>query len=229
MNAAPMTEPPPTQTKPLRDLMEEIAVYQDSSIPSERKTAEAALMQLQIDYGDLLWKLVHNLLGPEDEDTYGTLIRDRDEIFSLLIQRIWKYADSFDPKGADLEEVRKQFVGWAATTLRNIVSDIHRNLQAEQDQLEYLEEIWSQSFDGCEESERIHIVREVLEEMSPEDAEVLRWSAPLIPLDGSSMQPDPKERQAICDQLGVTPEGLRKRRSRALKKLKEELNSRFNQ
>lgn len=222
-----MTDPPPTQTRPLRDLMEEIAVYQDSTIPSERKVAELALRQLQIDYGGLLWALVHKLLGPEDEDTYGTLIRDRGEIFSSLIQRIWKYADSFDPKGSDPDEVRKQFVGWAATTLRNIVNDIHRALKTERDQLDYLEEIWTDSFDGCEESERVQMVREVLDEMAPEDAEVLRWSAPLIPFDGSSMQPDPDERDAICHQLGVTPEGLRQRRSRAFKKLEKALNLRL--
>lgn len=219
-----MTDPPPTQEKSLRDLMEEIAVYQDSEIAPERKIAELALQELLVTYGRLLWALVHDRVGDSEEEDWGTLNLDRDELYSQLLLRIWKYSASFDPKGDDPEGHRKQFVSWAGTILGNIVNDIIAAVMMDRDQLNYLEEIWTNAFAGEDEaSERIRQVKEVLEEMPPEDAEVLRWSAPLIPLDGSPMQPDPAEREAICQQLGVTPEGLRQRRSRALKKLKTAL------
>lgn len=228
MSFPKMTDPPPTQAKPICDLMVEIGVYQDSAIPSEVRIAELALQELLTQHGRLLWALIHDRLGPVDQDSLGSLNYDRDEIFNQLAHRIWKYSTSFEPKGSDPDELRKQFTGWAATMLRNLVIDIHRAIEMERDQIDYLEGIWEGFLsEETEESERVRIVREVLAEMSPEDAEVLRWSAPLIPLDGTSMQPDPLERDAICQQLGVTPEGLRQRRSRALKKLKAALELRF--
>lgn len=217
-----MPSPPPDT---VRDLMEKIAILKDSSNPVERADAEAAFMELLKNFQKLLWSLVHDSV--RSTSSRGTLHFEPEELYNQLIHKIWDNAHSFDPAGSDPASQRKQFTAWAAVILKNLMCDTFSVLEIEATNLTYLENIWGIL---CEEeptpSKRALMVSEILEEMDPADAEILRWSAIIQPLDGSQMRPDPEERDALCLKLGVTQESLRQRRRRALKKLEEELTSR---
>ncbi|MFN9409986.1 MAG: hypothetical protein ACK6AY_11765, partial [Akkermansiaceae bacterium] len=74
-----------------------------------------------------------------------------------------------------------------------------------------------------ESPEHPKIAAEILLEIDPDDAEILRWTAMAAPLDGSQMRTDPEEREEICRKLNVTPVSLRKKRERAIKAFKAEV------
>lgn len=205
--------------------MEEIAIFEDSPVPSEVTRAFEAFHELLAAQEKLLWKLVHRSINSRE----GTAYFEPAEIYTLLIGRIWKHADSFDPKGDDAEGRRKQFTQWAGSTLKNLLCDRATALRMEEDQLSSLAASWDEVFrESPEQSEKEKIVAEVLDEMDPDDAEILRWHAIVQPLDGSQMRPSAEDREALCRSLGVTPESLRQRRSRALKKLQAALRDRLD-
>ena len=211
-----------------RDLIVTIACLKDSKVPSERAKAEQAFKTLLDTHHRLLWHLVHDKMPPASK--YGNLHFDPGKIFNELILKIWNHADSFNPQGNSPETGLRQFLGWVGVISRNLLNDTFTALKLENENVNYLTtcfEEFDELFTTGTESESISMVREVLEEMDPDDADLLLWSVMSQPLDGSPMRPDSQERDEICLKLGVTPDSLRQRRKRALARFKEAMLERL--
>lgn len=215
--------PPPPGCPTALDLLTEIALLKDSTDSAEARQAEALFEQLLENYGNILRKLANK----QKPFSCSTIHLDPDDLYWRLAMKIWEKADQFNPSGGDFHALRKQFTGWAAMMLKHIVSDMMAQLKLEFTSTETLELGWDKSIETSPDStDRAQIIADILVEMDPDDAEILRWSAIYMPLDDTQMRPDRDERLAICRQLNVTEAGLRKRRSRALTALREEMQRR---
>lgn len=216
--------PPCTDDGPTAlDLLTEIALLKEAGSDADFDRAETLFVQLLSNY-ERYFRALAGTLMPFD----GSTVRfDTDDLYSELAIAIWTKAHQFNPRDTAPAAVRKQFFGWGAAILKNIVRDKLGPLQLFVTDTEATELGWDE-FEGRnpEPSKRAEILGEILEEMDPEDAEIIRWSGLSIPLDGTQMRTDPAERALLCRKLNVTPAGLRKRRERALKALKEEFERR---
>lgn len=220
----PTIKPPEPECPPTAlDLLTDIALLKGSRDPTENKLADQRFEQLLENYGSILRKLA-NLQKPFNGSTINL---DPDDLFWNLALKIYEKADQFNPTGGDFHAIRKQFTGWASRILKNIVIDLVAPLKLDFTSTETLELGWDEFIELIPEpSARAKILAEILEEMDPDDAEILRWSAMFLPLDGTQMRPDREERLAICHQLNVTEAGLRKKRERALNTLRDEMKRR---
>lgn len=217
--------PPPTTEGPTAlDLLTEIALLKESGNATDLKQAEKLFTQLLTAYERFFRGLAGKLM-PFDGSSFHF---DIDDLHSQLVVKIWKNADKFTPRDVAPAAIQKQFIGWTAKILKNILNEALSIFDLEITRAETLELGWEPfAGDHPEPSERAKIVAEILEDMDPDDAEILRWSAIAMPLDGSQMRPDPEERAALCRKLNVTEAGLRKRRGRALKALRDEFERRL--
>ncbi len=215
--------PPPPECPSALDLLTEIALLKNSADPAEAKRAGQLFEQLLENYGTILRKLA-NLQKPFSGSTINL---DPEDLYWRLAMKIWDRADQFDPNGGDFHAIRKQFTGWAATMLKNIVIDRIAPLKLDFTSIETLELGWDEFTETTPDpSARAKILAEILDEMDPDDAEILRWSAMFMPLDGTQMRPAREERLALCRHLNVTEAGLRKKRERALNGLRDEMKRR---
>lgn len=217
--------PPPEPTPSALDLLTEIALLKESEEPVDRNRAETLFGILLTAYERYLRGLATIHL-PFDGSNYRL---DIDDLYSDLVTKIWEKADQFNPKETTPGAIHRQFVGWASSILRNRVNDILASFQLEITNTESIEALGWDAFakDIPKPNERAKILAEVLEEMDPDDAEIIRWSGLAIPLDGTQMRTNADERNELCRRLGVTPAGLRKRRERAFKALREEIEARL--
>ena len=223
MNSTQKNPPPVTEDRSALDLLTEIALLKESGVPADLDRAGELFGTLLETHGKILWALAHRVTPFRG----SKLHLEPDDLYAELTVKIWKNPDQFNPTGSDAESIRKQFTGWASTILQNIVRDTIAPLKLEFTSAETLELGWDEFIESTPEpSKRAKIVAEILDEMDPDDAEILRWTAMVKPLDGSQMRPDPADRLAICRKLNVTEAGLRKKRERALNALRDELQRR---
>lgn len=218
--------PPRTDEGPnALDSLTEIALLKESGSASDLDRA-AALFEELLSANEKYFRGLAGKLMPFDGSTVSF---DIDDLYSELVFSIWKNADDFAPKDTGSFAVRKQFVGWGSAILRNIVRDKLKALQLAITTEEANSLGWTQLEDHHPEpSPRAKVLAEILEKMDPIDAEIVRWSGLAMPLDGTQMRTDAAERAEICRSLNITEAGLRKRRERAFKVLREEIESRFS-
>lgn len=208
------------------DMLTEIALLKDSQNQEERRRAETLFVELLRYYEPILRSMANKLLPFNG----ATRHFDTDDLYARLAEKIWLNAAKFNPEGSGTHDVHRQFLAWTFRILRNTVNTLLASLQLEGLPIEYIDESEYNELTANvpDPSKRAKILAEILEEMDPDDAEVIRWSVMFQPLDGSQMRTDPQEREELCRKLGVTPASLRKRRQRALKDLRDELEARMN-
>lgn len=217
----PSEEQPPTALH----LLTEIALLKEAGGDAEFEQAESLFIQLLTEF-ESYFRALTKALAPFDGSTFRL---DTDDLYAELVLTIWKKADQFNPRENGAAAIKKQFLGWAAAILKNIVHDKLAQFKLEITSTETLDAGWDAFAEQHQEpGERSKILAEILEEMDPDDAEILRWSSMSIPLDGSQMRTNAEERAELCRKLNVTPAGLRKRRERAFKSLREELLRRLS-
>jgi len=224
MKTSDKTPPPDTEPTAL-DLLTEIALLKDSGTPPDMKQASERFAALLTQYERLLKGLVAKQLSYS-----GSILRlDPDDLYTDLVSKIWDKADRFNPKETTPVAIKKQFIGWAATILKNHVNDTLSSFKLQITEMESIEKLGWDDFERevPEPSARAKILAEILEEMDPDDAELVRWSALATPLDGSQMRTDDDERAELCRKFNVTPAGLRKRRERAFQALRDEIEERL--
>jgi RNA polymerase sigma factor (sigma-70 family) len=213
--------PPPDGEPSALDLLTEIYLLKENGSNADIYTAGKLFEELLIHYGGYLRNLAY-ILAPFDGSTNRI---DPEDLYAELVVKIWNNPDGFNPKERTPSAVKKQFIGWASAILKNHVRDMFRSLNLAINSTESIEEL---GWDGFSEiapdrSEHTKIAAEILLEIDPDDAEILRWTAMAAPLDGSQMRTDPEEREEICRKLNVTPVSLRKKRERAIKAFKAEV------
>lgn len=226
MNNSYKSPPPDTEPTAL-DLLTEIALLKESGTVAAVKEAGKLFADLLAHYEPFLRKLAR-ILAPFDGSTNRL---DPDDLYAELVAKIWKSPDGFNPKETTRAAIKKQFIGWASTILRNHVSDILRSLNLAITPTESIEEMGWDGFveEVPEPSQRAKIVAEILEEMDPNDAEIIRWSALATPIDGTQVRTSAEERLELCRKLNVTEGGLRKRKERAIKNFREEFEARISE
>lgn len=220
-------EIPPPETSPnALDLLTEIALLKESGGPADIKQAGKLFADLLTEYEGYLRRLASVLL-PFDGSNYRL---DIDDLYSDLVTKIWEKADKFNPKETTPSAIKKQFIGWAARILGNRVNDILASLKHDVIGTDSIEELGWDTFaeDHPEPSQRAKILAEILDEMDPNEAELLRWWAMATPLDGTQLRTDSEERNQFCRKLNVTPASLRKRKGRAFDALREEIEARLS-
>lgn len=218
--------PPPDAPSAL-ELLTEIALLKENGEPADVKQAGKLFRDLLTEYEPFLKSLVKKQL-PFNGSTNRL---DPDDLYTDLVVKIWEKADRFNPKETTPVAIRRQFIGWASTILRNHVSDMLGSLNLAITSTESIEEM---GWDGFLEevpkpSLRAKIAAEILDEMDPDDAEIIRWSALATPIDGTQIRTSAEERAKLCRKLNVTEAGLRKRKQRAFKTFREEFEARTSQ
>jgi RNA polymerase sigma factor (sigma-70 family) len=220
------TNPPPDAEPTALDLLTEIALLKENGIDPDMKQAGKLFAELLVDYERYLRGLVQKQLPFSG----ATNRLDPDDLYTDLVAKIWENPHKFNPSGSTPEAIKRQFIGWASRILQNRVYEILASFKLQITEMESIEKLGWDSFqqEAPEPSERAQMIAEILNEMDPDDAEIIRWSVLSSPLDGSQMRTDPEERAELCRKLNVTPAGLRKRRERALKTLREEFEARIS-
>jgi RNA polymerase sigma factor (sigma-70 family) len=217
--------PPPETTPNALDILTEIALLKESGKPADLRQAGNLFAGLLTENQGYLRRLASVFL-PFDGSNYRL---DIDDLYSHLVTKIWEKADQFNPKETTPSAIKKQFIGWAVRILRNRVNDILASLQHDVIGTDSIEELGWDAFaeENPEPSQRARILAEILDEMDPNEAELLRWWAMATPLDGTQLRTNSEERNAICRKLNVTPASLRKRKERAFEALREEIEARL--
>jgi len=168
------------------DLLTEIALLKESDDPKDQKQAERCFETPLSQYEHYFRALATRLMAFNG----ATHHFDVDQLYYELAQKIWEHAGAFSPKGNGPEEIKKQFIAWASTILRNRVNDILSSFKLETGLSDLEWEKIQQTHP--EPSERAKLVAEILEDMDPDDAEILRWYSLTTPLDGREIRTDPQ-------------------------------------
>jgi DNA-directed RNA polymerase specialized sigma24 family protein len=219
---------PPPDTEPLaHDLLAEIALLKESRTDTDMKQAGKLFADLLAHYEPFLRKLART----QSSFDGSTNKLDPDDLYWVMVEKIWDKPDGFNPIEKTPQAIKRQFIGWASRILKNHISDLLGNFGLAITATESIEEM---GWDGIEDetpepSLRAKLAAEILEEMDPDDAEIIRWSVLATPIDGTQIRTDAEERAALCRKLNVTEVGLRKRKQRALKRFREEFEARISQ
>lgn len=217
--------PPPIAAPHALNYLTEIALLKESDDPADRQRAEKLFEELLTEYEPLFRSMATKLLPFNG----ATCRFDTDDLYAELTFRIWENAAKFSPKETGTTAINRQFLRWASRILKNHVHDILASIQQEGSLIEYIDqEQWNEFAEKVpEENERATILGEILQEMDPDEAEIIRWYITSKPLDGSQLRTTAEDRAEICRKLNVTPISLRKRRQRALDSLRGEIESRM--
>lgn len=226
MNTSEKSPPPDNEPSAL-DLLTEIALLKESGSDADMKQAGALFADLLAYYERYLRKLAYTQASFDG----STNRLDPNDLYAELVGKIWKNPDGFNPKETTPAAIKKQFIGWASTILRNHVSDMLGSLNLAITSTESIEEMGWDGFleEVPEPSQRAKIAAEILDEMDPDDAEIIRWAALATPIDGTQIRTSAEERAELCRRLNVTEAGLRKRKQRAFKTFREEFEARTSQ
>lgn len=149
---------------------------------------------------------------------------DENDIYSRVLQKIWRSAESFNVQEGRTEE--ESFKTWVYQIAKNLVLDSIKAIKIDMDDREF-EEIaqFMPREEQSEDSEIITEIRNVLESLPENYQEVLRALSIQAPLDDEEMRTNSEQLDELVQMLGITKANLRQRRRRAIKAFKMALEA----
>lgn len=126
----------------------------------------------------------------------------------------------------DPDATRRRVLGWLGAIAQGLFRDRYRHGALEAVRLDFYLEDWKHSQEQEAASENTvpaDCLAAALADLSPAEAEALRVSLPWYDLDSRSFAVPRGEAARLAEVLGVTPEALRQRRHRAIKRIGEHL------
>jgi DNA-directed RNA polymerase specialized sigma24 family protein len=126
------------------------------------------------------------------------------------------------------DSTRRLVLGWLGAIAEGLFRDRYRQEAAERKKRDLYVDDWKLSQDHEEECDHPvpqECLAAALAALSPVEAEALRVSLPWYDLETRSFAVPRGEAARLAEQLGITPEALRQRRHRAIKRIEERLRN----
>jgi DNA-directed RNA polymerase specialized sigma24 family protein len=187
----------------------------------------------QAAWGELYSRHAHITYGALT-GIYGKTLQqaDREGIVSDTYRRAYLWAvRKADPAAVeanftstDREGTRQTVLGWLGMIAQNLVMDCFAQRKSDDESLAAFlaDHRYSLLPDvPGRRSELTEIVRRAMETLSPEEADALRLTLPWYSIEKSAIVMPPWEAFKIAERLGISVDALRKRRSRALARIRK--------
>jgi len=128
----------------------------------------------------------------------------------------------------DPDSTRRLVLGWLGAIAEGLFRDRFRERVRESARLEQYTEDWNaarEAPEGPHHSSAHQALQEALATLSPSEADALRISLPWYDIDTRSFNVPKGEAVRLAEQLGITPDALRQRRHRAIKRLEAHMQA----
>lgn len=205
------------QTKPKMgedDLLATIDLYKDDHSASSKKALQEALSEILTRHQSYLYAVAKHV-------AQRFPLLDYEVIYSEFAIKLIELAGKFKYDKEAGRSLDKQYKYWAGAIISLITKQMLKGATQEILDEEYVLNSASSTLDD-EESEKIQLLRDLMEEHLTERECNVLWAWSLIqPLDGGAGRTPPEELEKLAKSLGTTKVNLRQIRKRALDKLRE--------